>query len=165
MNTSQESQPQNLSEIEIIQLKLDQQIDIYLRLAADFSNFKKRIERELLEQSDKGRNSFIIDLLPIVDNLKRALHCPKSDVDTLKKGIEITDIQITQLLQNNYIETFDCINLPFDPKFHDAIAVRSDSNYADNIVLEIIQTGYRCGDKILRPAKVIVNINNWDLCL
>jgi molecular chaperone GrpE len=134
------------------------QKDEYLRLAADFDNFKKRTRRDSGQQAAAEKESFVRELLPILDNLERALACEQSTSSAqLRQGVQMTLQQLGRLLSDHGIEATVDIGSPFDPHRHEALSVGHDPRQADHSVLEVIQRGYRCGDKVFRPAKVIVN--------
>jgi molecular chaperone GrpE len=142
----------------ILQKELAAQKDDYLRLAADFDNFKKRTRRDSERQAAAEKESFIRDLLPVLDNLERALASEQSiSSEQLQQGVEMTLQQLGQLLQRHGIEAVEDVGRPFDPHRHEAVSLRHDRSQPDHIVLEVIQRGYCRGDKVFRPAKVIVN--------
>ena len=141
-----------------LQDALATQKDDYLRLAADFDNFRKRTRRESEQQAAAQKESFIRDLLPILDNLERALACDESATSgQLREGMLMTLQQFGALLQRHGIEAMEAEGLRFDPHCHEAVAVEHDPIQSDQLVLEVVQRGYRCGEKVFRPAKVIVN--------
>lgn len=142
----------------LLQTALAAQKDEYLRLAADFDNFRKRTRRDAEQQAATEKESFIQDLLPILDNLERALACEgASSSAQLHQGVEMTLKQLGGLLHRHGIEVVEALGQPFDPHRHEAVAVGHDPRRPDRIVLEVVQRGYRRGDKVFRPAKVIVN--------
>lgn len=136
----------------ILQKELAAQKDDYLRLAADFDNFRKRTRRDSERQAAAEKESFIRDLLPVLDNLERAISS-----EQFHQGVEMTLQQLGQLLQRHGIEAVEDVGRPFDPHRHEAVSLRHDRSQPDHIVLEVIQRGYCRGDKVFRPAKVIVN--------
>jgi molecular chaperone GrpE len=141
-----------------LQNALAAQKDDYLRLAADFANYKRRILRDSEHQAASGKESFMRDLLPVVDNLERALACERSDSsEPLHQGVEMTLQHLRRLLLHHGIEAVEDIGKPFDPHQHEAISVRHDPLQPDQTILEVAQRGYRRGDKSFRPARVIVN--------
>jgi molecular chaperone GrpE len=145
----------------ILQKELAARKDDYLRLAADFDNFKKRTRRDSEQQAAAEKEAFIRDLLPIQDNLERALACGQSaSSESLQQGVEMTLQQLGQLLQRHGIEVMKELGQPFDPHRHEAVSVRHDPGQPDHVVLEVIQHGYCRGDKVFRPARVIVNDGN-----
>ena len=130
----------------------------YLRLAADFDNLRKRTARQTERGAAEQREAFIRELLPIIDNLERAL---ATDVSTspeqLRQGVQMTLQQLTQLLRRHGIEPDESLGRPFDPHYHEAVSVRHDPSQPDHIILETFQRGYRRGSEVFRPAKVVVN--------
>jgi molecular chaperone GrpE len=134
------------------------QKDEYLRLSDDFDNFIKRSRRDAEQQAAVEKEAFIRDLLPILDNLERALASEQPDsCEPLHRGVTITLQEVGRLLQHHGIEPFEDVGLPFDPHRHEAVIVQHDPTQPDRIVLALTQRGYCCGDKVFRPAKVIVN--------
>jgi len=138
------------------------QKDAYLRLAADFDNYKKRIKRDSEQQAASEKDSFIRDLLPVLDNLERALTCePSITSNQLRQGVEMTLKHLKVLLLHHGVEPVEDIGLPFDPHRHEAISVRHDPLQTDQTILEVAQRGYRRGDKLFRPSRVIVNDTDY----
>jgi len=145
-----------------LQEALAAQKDGYLRLAADFDNYKKRIRRDSEQQAASGKESLMRDLLPVVDNLERALACERTiSSDQLRQGVEMTLEHLRRLLLHHGIESVEDVGKPFDPHLHEAISVRNDPLQPDQIILEVAQRGYRRGDKSFRPARVIVNDTDY----
>lgn len=141
--------------------ELAEQKDRYLRLAADFENFRRRTRRDSKQTAAAEKEAFICDLLPVLDNLERALaaeHTPASK--SLQQGVTITLQQLSQLLHSNGIEAIEDVGLPFDPHRHEAVYARHEPSQPDQIVLEVIRRGYGCGDRVFRPAQTIVNVLN-----
>jgi len=141
-----------------LQQELAAQKDDYLLLAADFDNFKKRTCRDSERQAAAEKEVFIGDLLPILDNLERALASQQSTTSAqLHQGVTMTLQQLGQLLHRHGIEAVEDIGLPFDPHRHEAVSLGHDPSQPDQIILEVTQRGYCRGDHLFRPAKVIVN--------
>jgi molecular chaperone GrpE len=137
----------------LLQTALAAQKDDYLRLAADFDNFRKRTRRDSAQQAAAEKEAFIQDLLPILDNLERALACEGATSSAqLHQGVEMTVKQLGGLLQRHGIETVEALGQPFDPHRHEAVAVGHDPSQPDHIVLEVIQRGYSAATKcFVRP--------------
>jgi molecular chaperone GrpE len=132
--------------------------DDYLRLAADFDNFQKRTRRDSDQQAAAEKEAFIRDLLPILDNLERALASEQSiSSEPLHQGVRVTLQQVGQLLHRHGIEAVEDVGRPFDPYRHEAVSVRRDPGQPDRSILEVTQCGYCRGDRVFRPAKVVVN--------
>jgi len=142
----------------ILQKELATQKDDYLRLAADFDNFQKRTRRDSEQQAAAEKDAFIRDLLPILDNLERALASEQSiSSEPSHQGVAMTLQQVGQLLHRHGVEAVEDMGRPFDPHRHEAVSVRHDPNQPDRSILEVTQRGYCRGDKVFRPAQVIVN--------
>jgi molecular chaperone GrpE len=140
------------------QAELAEQKDRYLRLAADFDNFRKRTAQESERRSGAKKEALIHELLPIIDNLERALAVgPNTSFEQLLKGVDMILQQLRQLLRQNEVEAEESQGKPFDPLRHEAISSRHDPTKPDHSVLDTAQRGYRRGKEIFRPAKVIVN--------
>lgn len=138
--------------------QLTAQQDHYLRLAADFENFRKRTLRETAQQAAADKHAFILDLLPILDNLERALACDRADpAGPLHAGVAMTLRQLGQLLERNGIAGGEEVGQPFDPHRHEAIAVQNNPHKPDHSILEVTQRGYGSADRVIRPARVVVN--------
>ncbi|HEY9173075.1 MAG TPA: nucleotide exchange factor GrpE [Verrucomicrobiae bacterium] len=131
--------------------------DRHLRLAADFENYKRRAREDADRRAAGQRDELLKDILPVLDNLKRALESAADDASPLRTGVELTLQQLRQVLRQNGCEPDECVNQVFDPRRQEAIGSRHDSSRPDHVVLEIVQEGWRRGGELLRPAKVIIN--------
>ena len=137
---------------------LSEQKDLHLRLAADFENFKRRSRQESEARAVAQKESFIVELLPVIDNLERALASgPVQDASPFHQGVEMTLKQLQQLLHRHGVESEEIVGQPFDPHRHEALSQSHDPARPEHAVLSVIQRGYRRGSHIVRPAKVIVN--------
>jgi molecular chaperone GrpE len=145
-------------EIAALQTEVAAQRDRYLRLAADFDNFRKRTAQETERRAAAQKEAFIRELLPVIDNLERAHDAEAStSTEQLREGVQITLQQLYQLLRRHDIEPEESRGQLFDPHRHEAVMIQHDSSQPDQIVLETLQRGYRRGAEVFRPAKVIVN--------
>ena len=141
-----------------LQAEIAEQKDRYLRLAADFDNYRKRLAQEIDRRAAAQKQDFIRELLPVIDNLERALASEASTSNAqLREGVRLTLQQLQQLLRHHGVELEDSLGHPFDPHRHEALSLRRDPSRADHTVLEVFQPGYRYGNQVLRPAKVVVN--------
>jgi len=132
--------------------------DTYLRLAADFDNFRKRSLKEREETIIYSISNFAGELLPILDNFKRALETKEEVKDKgFYEGIEMIYKQLNEVLEKEGIERFTDEGEPFDPKRHCAVTVEKIEDKDNDIILEVFQDGYIYKQKILRPAMVKVN--------
>jgi molecular chaperone GrpE len=164
MNTDPNSTPPEIGSAEkhkendALQKELAAQKEQYLRLAADFEKFRKRTTLEIERRAAAEKEAFIRELLPILDNLERALAAQaSSSTEQLRQGVQMTLQQLYQLLHCHGIEPEESLGQPFDPHRHEAVTTRHDSSQPDHIILETLQRGYRRGAEVFRPAKVIVN--------
>jgi len=138
--------------------ELLEQKERYLRLAADFDNFRKRTAQETERRAAAKKEALIHELLPAIDNLERALAVgPNTSFDQLLQGVDMILQQLRGILRQNEVEAEESIGKPFDPLRHEAISSRRDPSKPDHTVLETAQRGYRRGKEAFRPAKVIVN--------
>jgi molecular chaperone GrpE len=145
-------------EVGALQTELAVQKDRCLRLLADFDNFRKRAARDNERSAAAQKEAFIRELLPVIDNLERALGSDAStSPEQLRRGVRMTIQQLTQLLRDHGIEADQSLGQPFDPHYHEAVSVRHDPSQPDHVILETLQRGYRRGNEVFRPAKVVVN--------
>ena len=146
------------NESDTLRQELAAQKDLHLHMAADFENFKRRSRQEAEARAAAQKDSFIQELLPVIDNLERALASGISaSSHQFHKGVEMTLQQLRLLLTKHGIESGEIVGQPFDPHQHEAISQRHDSTQPDHVILEVVQRGYRRGAKVFRPAKVVVN--------
>ena len=149
--------PALVTDIESRETELTRQKDLYLRLAADFDNFRKRTAQETERRAAAQKEAFIRELLPVIDNLERAVSNHVSTREQLRKGVQMTLQQLHQILRHHGIEAEDSLGQPFDPHRHEAVGTRHDPSQPDHVILETAQRGYRRDNEVFRPAKVIVN--------
>jgi molecular chaperone GrpE len=155
---STELEPNAATESDALLKDLAEQKDLHLRLAADFENFKRRSRQESEARAAAQKESFIIELLPVIDNLERALAAGASrDSAQFHQGVEMTLKQLQQLLRLHDVESAEIVGKPFDPHQHEALSQGHDPAQPDHVILEVIQCGYQRGKKVIRPAKVVVN--------
>lgn len=127
--------------------------DTYLRLAAEFDNFRKRTAKEKDQSYGNGKADAIAKLLPIYDNLERALNQPTEDA-AYKKGVELTMNELVKILNGLGVEIFGAPGDAFDPALHNAVMHIEDESLGDNVVAQVFQKGFKLGDKIVRFAMV-----------
>ena len=129
--------------------------DSFIRLQADFANYKRRTEEEKKDYLNLGVTKVINDVLPIVDNFERALEV-KEDTK-FYEGVEMIYTQIKGLLDKNGVEEIEALNAKFDPNFHHAVFAEEVKGVEPDTVTEVLQKGYKIGEKVLRPAMVKVS--------
>jgi molecular chaperone GrpE len=132
-----------------------------LRLRADFDNLKKRIEREREEYSRQATASLVARLLPVLDNLERALEaarCGRGNGDALQNGVALIQRQLLDELRREGLRAVESVGQSFDPAVHEAVATDGASQLPINTVVEELQRGYYFDDRLLRPALVRVAV-------
>jgi molecular chaperone GrpE len=132
--------------------------DKYIRLAAEFENFKKLAQKQKQEYSQFANENLLKELLPVVDNLERALKCVENGhaTDGLMQGVELTLKQFTETLAKFGVKPIASLDASFDPTRHQAVARQESETAAENTVIEEYQKGYQLHDRILRAAMVVV---------
>ena len=146
------------TESDALRKELAEQKDLRLRLAADFENFKLRSRQESDTRAAAQKESFIHELLPVTDNLERALASGASrDSKQFHQGVEMTLKQLQQLFRQHGVESEEIVGQPFNPHRHEALSRGHDPDQPDHTILSVLQRGYRRGEKVVRPAKVVVN--------
>ena len=127
-----------------------------LRIAAEYDNYKKRTERERIETAGHAVAGFVKDMLPAVDNMKRALESGDAESPDFCKGLLITVKQTLELLEKRGLSEINPEGESFDPNEHEAVMHIEDENYGENEVTQVLQRGYRLNGQVLRPAMVKV---------
>jgi molecular chaperone GrpE len=131
--------------------------DRLLRTAAEFDNYRKRVERERRELSEYAGADILTDLLPIVDDLERALQAPAGgDAETYRRGVELIHRQMLNLLQKRGVKPIDAVGTQFDPNFHEAVMQEVSPDHREGEVMAELRRGYTLGDRLLRPSVVKV---------
>ena len=129
--------------------------DKYLRLAAEYDNFRKRSAKEKESAWTDSKASTAAAFLPVYDNLERALKAPCSD-EAYQKGVEMTMNQLKEVLTKLGIEEIPALGEKFDPNCHNAVMHVDDDSVEENTIVEVFQTGFKTGDKIVRFSMVKV---------
>ena len=131
--------------------------DRLLRTAAEFDNYRKRVDRDRRDQADAAVASAVEDLLPIVDNLERALEAPAGeDTDSYRQGVELIHRQMLDVLRRRGVTAIESVGTDFDPQVHQAVAHEASPEHREGEVMEEFRRGYKLGDRLLRPAMVKV---------
>lgn len=135
----------------------EENYDRFLRAQAELENYKKRVEREKSTLVKYGNEEFIKAILPIIDNLERALdHTPGENPDGLMEGIKITLNQLLQVLEKFGVTPIASVGEPFDPSKHEAMMQVESTDHEPNTVVSELQKGYFLNDRLIRPAMVSV---------
>jgi molecular chaperone GrpE len=130
--------------------------DRLLRTAAEFDNYRKRVERDRRDVADLAVVDAVRDILPILDNLERALQAPGGDGGSLRKGVELIHRQMLDLLRKRGVTPIESLGADFDPTLHQAVVHEPSDAHREGEVMEEMQRGYTLGDRLLRPAMVKV---------
>lgn len=133
--------------------------DLYLRERADLENFRKRTQRDKEDLARFANEKFLRELLPVLDNLERAVDHARQDQgggNGLLEGVEMTLNQFKRLLEKFGATPFESVGMPFDPSRHEAIGQLESSEQAPNTVVQEMQKGYLLNERLLRPAMVMV---------
>ncbi len=131
--------------------------DQLLRARAEFDNYRKRMARERERIRKTAAEELIVGLLPVVDNLERALEHTDEDSAGVTEGVELVVNQFRDVLHAQGVETIPAAGEAFDPKVHEALSHQPSEEYAADLVMQEFQRGYRIDDYIVRPAKVVVS--------
>ena len=143
--------------------KLEEEVNTwktdYYKVFADMENLKRRLEKEHQNSLKFMMQSFIEELLPVVDNFERSLNVqnPSEEVQTFLKGYQMIFDQLMTILEKNGVEVIEAQGKEFDPNFHQAVMTANDENYDHNIVVEELQKGYKLKDRVIRASLVKVN--------
>jgi molecular chaperone GrpE len=153
--TERAPEPESFSE-ELAALK-----DRYIRLAADFENFRKRSLKEREEAYHFGHQNLVKDLLPSVDNLERAIEHARAGgeggIEGLLEGVELVLREIHAVLAKHGVTPIDPLGQPFDPALHEAVAQVPDASQPSNSVVDVLERGYQLRGRLLRPTRVVVS--------
>lgn len=139
--------------------------DRLLRVSAEFENYKKRAAREMTDFRKFANESFAKALLPVVDNLDRAIESSSNDKQTdssVVEGVSMTLKEIMRVLEQFSMKPFESLGETFDPGFHQAMYQEETEKYPDNTVIKELQKGYMIHDRLLRPAMVVVSKRKKD---
>lgn len=140
--------------------EMEKNRDLYLRAVADLENYRKRAQREKEDLLRFGNENIIRELIPVLDNLERALEHARagsSESQGLLQGVEMTIDQFQKALEKFGARTFSALGEPFDPAFHDAMGQIETEDHPPNIVVQEMQKGCLLNDRLLRPAMVMVS--------
>lgn len=152
--------PEQIEELKAKAAKADEHWDRFVRLTADFDNYKKRAARERQESIKFANESLIEKLIPVLDNFDMALiaagNPPTSAPDSLKKGVEMIYGQLRNVLIESGLEEIDAAQKKFDPNWHEAVSQQESADAPEGQVLQQLRKGYKLRDRLIRPATVVV---------
>jgi molecular chaperone GrpE len=139
------------------QRERDEYLDLARRAQADFENYRKRAAKEAALAGQRAKSGLVRELLPVVDNLERALASAGDDEQHLAEGVRLVHSELIAVLERNGVEQFDPRGERFDPGEHEALSMRSEDGAESGTVLDVVEKGYRANGGILRPARVVVS--------
>jgi len=143
---------------EIVELRKerDNLHDRLLRQAAEFDNYRKRVDRERRDLAQMAAIDFVQELLPVIDDFERALQTAAPGAESYRQGLEIIHRALMEMLRKRGVTPIDAVGTTFDPQIHQAVAYEDAPDRRDGEVMEQFTRGYRLGDKLVRPAMVKV---------
>ena len=129
----------------------------YMRLMAEFQNFKRRVAREKSDIHAYANEKIVGELLPVLDNFERALDAEGGDLEAYAKGMQLIFEQLKKALENAGLEEIKAMDETFDPNVHNAVMTENLEDKEDGTVTKVLQKGYKLKDKVIRPSMVAVN--------
>ncbi|MGO8747118.1 MAG: nucleotide exchange factor GrpE [Thermoguttaceae bacterium] len=164
LNTPETQSPpeaENDKETLIAQLRteLNEARDRILRGLADVDNYRKRANRQIEEERRYAVLPFVRDLLPVLDNIRRAIEAGEKNADaaSLLEGFKLVGRMLEGMLERNHCTRIESLHKPFDPHMHEAILQQPSKDFPANTVLQEVQGGYKLHDRVVRPSQVIVS--------
>ena len=139
------------------QRERDEYLDLARRAQADFENYRKRAARDAAASGERAKSGLVRELLPVVDNLERALASAQEGEQHLAEGVRLVHSALIAVLERNGVEQFDPRGDRFDPGEHEALSMREQDGAQAGLVIDVVEKGYRANGSILRPARVVVS--------
>jgi molecular chaperone GrpE len=143
----------SLTDVASLERERDEYLDLAKRTKAEFENYRKRVSRESAEAEIRGRGELARDLVPVIDNLERALAAANPEEDHLADGVRLVRDELVSVLARAGVESYAPDGEEFDPDWHEAMLTRPGEA---GQVLEVLEKGYRLNGQVLRPARVVV---------
>ena len=135
----------------------EQESERYMRLMAEFQNFKRRAAKEKSDIHAFANERLIGDLLPVMDNFERALETETEDIEGYAKGMQLIFEQMKTALEKAGLKEIEALGLDFDPNVHNAVMTDNTEEYENDKISKVLQKGYKLNDKVVRPSMVAVN--------
>ncbi len=148
---------ERLAELEAARAEAAANYDRYVRAVAELDNYRKRTVRMRAEARDETLRDVLLQVAPILDNLRRALRQETQEADLLKQGVELICGQFNDVLKGYGLAEIEAIGQPFDPEVHEALAEVPDDEHTPGTVIEEMEKGYKLNDKVVRYARVVVS--------
>ena len=155
VETAEETVEAEAAEVNPWEEKYNAEHDSYLRLAADYDNFRKRTMKEKEASYSNGKADAVAKLLPVYDNLERALNQETEDA-AYKKGVELTMNELVKIFTSLGVEIFGSVGEEFNPNLHNAVMHIENEELGENVISQVFQKGFKIGDKVVRFAMVQV---------
>ena len=152
---AEETPVEEVAQVDTWEEKYNAEHDQFLRLAAEFDNFRKRTIKEKEQSYENGKADAVAKMLPVYDNLERALNQPTEDA-AYKKGVEMTMTELVKILSGLGVEIFGEVGESFDPNLHNAVMHIENEELAENTIAAVFQKGAKIGEKVVRFAMVQV---------
>lgn len=149
-----EAEPEEKKEEESAE---EQESERYMRLMAEFQNFKRRAAKEKSDIHAFANERIIGDLLPVMDNFERALETETEDTEAYAKGMQLIFEQMKTALEKAGLKEIEALGLDFDPNVHNAVMTDNTEEYENDKISKVLQKGYKLNDKVIRPSMVAVN--------
>ena len=146
---------EQVEQMELAAKQLESVKEQFVRLNAEYDNYRKRSQKEKTDAYQNAKSDAVLAFLPVYDNLERALKQSTAD-EAYKKGVEMTMAGLKEVLAKQGVEEIPALGQPFDPNVHNAVMHVEDESAGENTVVEVFQTGFRSGEKIIRFAMVKV---------
>jgi molecular chaperone GrpE len=149
---------------EDIELKYKELEDRYLRLMAEFDNYRKRTSREFGELVKSANRELLLQLLPVIDHFRLALESETNEdtLENFRKGIGLIHKEIKAFMERMDLTEIEAVGEKFDPGYHEAVMQVHDDDHEEGVIINEIQKGYMLGDRILRPSKVVISAGPRD---
>ena len=135
----------------------EQESERYMRLMAEFQNFKRRAAKEKSDIHAFANERIVGDLLPVLDNFERALETETDDIEAYSKGMQLIFEQLKTALEKAGVKEIEALGLDFDPNVHNAVMTDNSDEYEADKISKVLQKGYKLNDKVVRPSMVAVN--------
>ena len=147
---------EGLSELEQAQQEAKEARDEMLRMRAETDNLRKRLQKEKLDSIQFANERLIKQLIPIFENLDRALKAPDTNVESLKEGVQLTADQAHALFKKENVEPINAVGELFDPSIHEVLSQMESSDHDENTVIKEFSKGYRMNSRVLIPSRVVI---------
>jgi len=146
----------SVEDYELLVRERDEYLDALQRLKAEFENYRKRVERDRQAMADGAVRDLVVHLLPVIDNLERAIEALGQQGHAVGSGVEMVRAQLVAALEARGLDEIPADGLPFDPTVHEAVSSHPTADHPEGTVVHVAAKGYRLADAVVRPARVVV---------